>query len=84
MNALPEGWHAEASWGRDGWDLGAWPLIAVALYADDEHGRYAAATFVEGDVTIARYASHQALNAGSPHGRLNFSSSTANASTNFT
>lgn len=63
MNALPEGWHAEPSWGRDGWDLGAWPLIVVALYADDERGRYAVATFVEGSVTMQRYPSRERLNA---------------------
>lgn len=23
------GWHVIASWGRDGWDLGAWPYVAI-------------------------------------------------------
>ena len=58
---LPQGWHPEPIWGRDGWDLGAWPLVAVALYADDEHERYAVAEYVEGDVDVKRYKSRGAL-----------------------
>lgn len=58
---LPEGWHPEPIWGRDGWDLGAWPLVVVALYIDEEEGRFAAATYTEGDVTARRYKSRGAL-----------------------
>ena len=61
MEALPHGWHAEPLWGRDGWDLGAWPIIAVALFADEERERYAVATYTEGDVTVQRYATRGAL-----------------------
>lgn len=61
MERLPRGWHVEPSWGRDGWDLGAWPLVAVALFTDEDHGRYALATYTEGDVTVQRYASRGAL-----------------------
>lgn len=28
--ANAEGWHAVASWGRDGWDLGDWPYVVVS------------------------------------------------------
>jgi hypothetical protein len=61
LEQLPSGWYPEPSWGRDGWDLGAWPLIAVALFEDEEHGRYAVATYVEGDVAVNRYQSRGAL-----------------------
>ncbi len=58
---LPEGWHVEPSWGRNGWDLGAWPLIAVALFIDEDRDQYAVATYTEGDVTVSRYQSRGAL-----------------------
>lgn len=58
---LPHGWHAEPIWGRDGWNLGVWPLVIVALYADDERENYAVATYVEGDVDVKRYQSRGAL-----------------------
>jgi hypothetical protein len=58
---LPEGWHPEPIWGRAGWDLGAWPLVIVALYIDDERESYAVATYVEGDVDVRRYKSRGAL-----------------------
>ena len=61
MERLPQGWHVESSWGRDGWDLGAWPLVAVALFVDETDGRYAMATYTEGDVTVQRYGSLGAL-----------------------
>jgi hypothetical protein len=59
--ALPPGWQAEPVWGRDGWDLGTWPLVVVALYIDDDQGNYAVATYVEGDVDVHRYKSRGAL-----------------------
>lgn len=58
---LPEGWHPEPIWGRYGWDLGAWPLVVVALYIDDERKDYAVATYVEGDVNVSRYRTRGAL-----------------------
>ena len=58
---LPAGWHPEPAWGRDGWDLGAWPLVVVALFVDDRHERYAVATYVEGDIEVRRYQSRDAL-----------------------
>jgi hypothetical protein len=59
--ALPAGWYAESAWGRDGWNLGAWPLVIVALYIDEEREHYAVATYVEGDVDVHRYKSRGAL-----------------------
>jgi hypothetical protein len=58
---LPEGWHAEPIWGRDGWDLGAWPYVIVALFIDDERERYAVTTYIEGDINVKRYQSRGAL-----------------------
>jgi hypothetical protein len=63
IERLSSGWHAEPSWGRDGWDLGAWPLVVVALFVDEDRGRYAAATYTESDVTVNRYRSRSALHA---------------------
>jgi hypothetical protein len=59
--ALPEGWYVEPMWGRDGWNLGSWPYVVVALYIDDEHERYAVTTYVEGDINVRRYKSRGAL-----------------------
>ncbi len=58
---LPEGWHVEPMWGRDGWNLGSWPYVVVALFIDDEHDRYAVTTYVEGDINVRRYKSRGAL-----------------------
>ena len=61
IDRLSHGWHVEPVWGRDGWDLGSWPLVAVGLFVDEVHGRYAVATYVEGDVDVRRYGSLGAL-----------------------
>ena len=61
INRLARGWHVEPVWGRDGWDLGAWPYVAVGLFVDTVHDRYAMTTYVEGDVTVQRYGSLGAL-----------------------
>lgn len=47
-------WNILASWGRDGWDLGAWDLVAVAhgVSQTDEGKRYHLAQRVEGDITV--------------------------------
>jgi hypothetical protein len=58
---LPEGWYVEPMWGRDGWNLGSWPYVIVALFIDDEHERYAVTTYVEGDINVKRYKSRGAL-----------------------
>jgi len=61
IKRLPVGWCAEPVWGREGWDLGAWPLAIVALYIDADRGLHAVATYTEGDVTAKRYAGRGAL-----------------------
>lgn len=61
MERLASGWHPEPSWGRNGWDLGAWPLVVVALYVDDERDQFAVATYTEGDLDVKRYRSRGAL-----------------------
>lgn len=52
------GWRAIPSWGRDGWDLGSWPLVVVLLRntAVGERRRYELAYYVEGDVTVWLFA----------------------------
>ena len=46
-------WVAIPSWGRDGWDLGSWPL-AVISHRHTPEG-YELAENVEGDATVYRY-----------------------------
>jgi hypothetical protein len=55
---LPAGWEAVSSWGRDGWDLGAWPLAVVATYENSETGRYAYGVYTEGDVHVTQVETH--------------------------
>jgi hypothetical protein len=50
LGALRHGWYDVSSWGRDGWDLGSWPLVIVAHY--DGEDRYGLAVYVEGDVEV--------------------------------
>jgi hypothetical protein len=51
--ARPRGWDAIPSWGRDGWDLGSWPLVVV--YHRRTQAGFELAECVEGDVTVYRY-----------------------------
>ena len=52
VERLPSGWEAVSSWGRDGWDLGAWPICVVAMYDNDQTHQYAVGIYTEGDVTV--------------------------------
>ena len=45
--------RAVPSWGRDGWDLGRWPLVVVALGEVD--GSHVLAVYVEGDVYVSTF-----------------------------
>jgi Domain of unknown function (DUF3846) len=54
--AAQHGWHAVASWGEDGWNLGSWPL--VVLFIRNRAG-WEVAHYVEGDVTAYSFP-HQA------------------------
>jgi hypothetical protein len=52
------GWSAVPSWGRDGWDLGRWPLVIVAYY--DRPGCYGLCLYVEGDLDLSAYPTPEA------------------------
>jgi hypothetical protein len=43
-------WEPISSWGRDGWDLGSWPLVVVYHRGDTD-----LAVDVEGDITIETF-----------------------------
>ena len=47
-------WEAIPSWGRDGWDLGDWPLVVI-FHRDSADG-FELAENCEGDVTAYRLA----------------------------
>lgn len=66
MDRLPEGWHAYASWGRDGWDLGDWPYSIVVLYDNPQAQAFAHGVYTEGDIEVTRHASEAEL-----HGAVN-------------
>lgn len=61
MEHLPEGWKAHGSWGRDGWDLGAWPYAIIAIYDDPEQQTFAYAVYTEGDVGTITFESQEQL-----------------------
>jgi len=47
------GWAVLSSWGCDGWDLGQWPyvMVAVTRTADSIGNLFGIAAYCEGDVT---------------------------------
>lgn len=47
--ALAQGWHAIAGWGKEGWNLGNWPYVVV--YSRQVGTGYEVALYVEGDMT---------------------------------
>lgn len=50
-------WTAIPAWGRDGWDLGSWPLVVV--FHRQSPGRFELAENVEGDVTVYCYMTRE-------------------------
>lgn len=44
-------WEAISSWGRDGWDLGSWPLVIIFWRTTLDSSHYEVLEYVEGDVT---------------------------------
>ena len=50
-------WTVLGGWGCDGWDLGQWPyvMLAVTLTADERGPLFGVATYIEGDVTCEYY-----------------------------
>ncbi|MDQ0733537.1 hypothetical protein, partial [Arthrobacter sp. B1I2] len=57
-----EGWAVLGVWGCDGWDLGQWPyvMIAVTRTADTIGGLFGVASYCEGDVKTTYYRSQRA------------------------
>lgn len=57
------GWRVVPSWGLEGWDLGSWPLVIVALCrAEPGGGRtgvFGVVTYVEGDVTAEAFPTRE-------------------------
>lgn len=51
--AESEGWSARSNWGRDGWNLGDWPY--VALYTRRVGERFQLQQVVEGDHTVYQF-----------------------------
>jgi hypothetical protein len=68
IGALAGGWYAVPSWGRSGWDLGAWPLVIIAHYDHPASGCYGLAVYVEGDLDVTAYPTREARDqATNPH-----------------
>jgi len=64
------GWRAVSSWGRDGWDLGAWPYVVIytrtasgRFEPHDAAGRHELMQIVEGDRTVYRFITEDDLSA---------------------
>lgn len=62
IDACPrEGWAVVPSWGLDGWDLGDWPLVTVAVRTGDGDGGWGLRIYTEGDLDTRWYESREAL-----------------------
>jgi hypothetical protein len=55
--ARARGWDAIPAWGRDGWDLGSWPLVVI--FHRHRAGAYELAENVEGDATVWRFPTRE-------------------------
>lgn len=55
--ARAHGWAAIPSWGLEGWDLGAWPLVII--FHRQSADSFEFAYDVEGDVTVYRYPTRE-------------------------
>jgi len=49
-----DGWRVVPSWGEDGWDLGAWPLVSVSFR--ERGGKFEVVTYCEGDLEFRTFA----------------------------
>ena len=56
------GWTVLPAWGSDGWDVGSWPYVMLALNRihDAEGELFAMATYCEGDVKTTYYRTQSA------------------------
>ena len=55
--AWPYRWRVIPSWGREGWDLGSWPL--VVMFHRTVGDAHELAYYVEGDVRLYRYPTRE-------------------------
>lgn len=55
--ASPQRWYAIPGWGRDGWELGSWPLVVI-FHRNTADG-FELAENVEGDVTAYRFPTRE-------------------------
>ncbi len=53
--ARRQGWDPVAAWGKDGWDLGSWPYVAI--YRRERDGKHELMQVVEGDHDVYAFAS---------------------------
>ncbi len=60
IGALCGGWYVVPTWGRSGWDLGAWPLVIIAHYDNPARPCFGLAVYVEGDLDVTAYPTRQA------------------------
>jgi hypothetical protein len=59
--AEKQGWTLISSWGRDGWNLGDWPYIAISTRISA--GRFELQQVVEGDYDLYQFGSYADLEA---------------------
>ncbi len=65
IDALTDGWRPVAAWGREGWDLGAWPLVIVAHHDGDQ--LYSVGTYTEGDLDVQAFPTRAERDATTDH-----------------
>jgi hypothetical protein len=64
MEELSGGWRPVASWGSQGWDLGSWPYVIVAICrirTEDQGTVWGVCTYVEGDLTVESFTRYEDL-----------------------
>jgi hypothetical protein len=65
IDALTDGWRPVAAWGREGWDLGAWPVVIVAHH--DGRRLYSVGTYAEGDLDVQAFPTRAERDATTDH-----------------
>lgn len=63
IDALTGGWAAAGVWGCDGWNLGSWPLVIIAVCRiDTSNGAvWGVCTYVEGDLDVTAHLTRDAM-----------------------
>lgn len=59
LERLYGGWYSVPAWGKDGWDLGAWPLVIVVHWDSPDDDLFAEAVYVESDIAIRTFATRE-------------------------